>query len=329
MRIKLFALLVFMLTGIHSKSQSISYTIPNGYEENISKGDYKKLVDLSIAVISKRYAIDEVQEGSIRLKPNEDFSIINLHNLIGKCVAVSDKAQWVTVINNHFNSMFSSAQEQKQFNPADFASIRKKLSVRVYTEATMLLRGGIDGFIVRKDLEGTYTVLMLDLPSAFTPVSEQSASIWHKTNQDLFDVALHNIKEVSVEKKTQTFKVNGKELEVSFIVNEDYAASFVLDLEHNAPEMVGEWGTVISIPNKGIAALCKVSKSHPVDFVNFIQGLYSTAENYYTKSDYPVSKQFFWYYKGRFTPVNVTTGANGSVNVIAPVELSKLMTTSD
>jgi uncharacterized protein YtpQ (UPF0354 family) len=327
MQLKVFVLFTFLLLSIHLKGQSVSYTLPKSYEASLAKDDYKKIVDLSVAIISKKYTIDKVQDGSIYLKPNSDFSIINLHNLLGKCTAVNDKTQWTDVITNHFNSMFSSINEQKQLNPNDFESIKKHLSIRVYTEATVQQRGGVDNIIARVDLTGTYSLLMLDLPSAFTPVLKQNSSVWHKSDQELFETALQNIRAVNVEKKTQTVKTNGKDLEVSFVANEDYAASYSLDLARNSPELIGEWGAVVLIPNKGIAALCKVSKSHPIDFVNFIQGLYTTAEKYYTQSDYPISKQFFWYYKGKFTPISVTTDANGSVNVVAPLELSALIAT--
>jgi hypothetical protein len=90
------------ITQLTVSAQKISYNIPGGYESDITKEDYKKLVDISVPIVSKRYTIDHVKDGTIQLKSGQEMEALNLHNLIGKCVAVKDKSKWNDVVRDHF-----------------------------------------------------------------------------------------------------------------------------------------------------------------------------------------------------------------------------------
>jgi hypothetical protein len=95
---------------------------------------------------------------------------------------------------------------------------------------------------------------------------------------------------------------------------------------NNSPELVGEWGSVVAIPNKGLVNICKVSKDKPVDFVKFIQQTKPIVEKSYNEHPQPISNQYFWYYKGLFTKIKTMTDKNGAINVFSPVGLTELMT---
>jgi hypothetical protein len=79
------------------------------------------------------------------------------------------------------------------------------------------------------------------------------------------------------------------------------------------------------MPNKGLVNICKISKDKPVDFVKFIQRTKPLIEKSYQEHEQPISDQFFWYYKGQFTKIDVLTEANGNINVISPSGLTALM----
>lgn len=80
------------------------------------------------------------------------------------------------------------------------------------------------------------------------------------------------------------------------------------------------------MPNKGLVDICKISRDKPVDFVKFIQMTKPLIEKSYQDHEQPIADQFFWYYKGKFTKINVLTDANGSVNVTSPPGMAELMT---
>lgn len=325
MRTLLFIVLT-TITQLSASGQKISYNIPDGYESDITKEDYKKLVDISVPIVSKRYTIDKVKDGTIQLKGGQEMEALNLHNLIDKCVAVMDKSKWNLVIQEHFESLFSSIDEQKKIDPENYESVKKYLSLRMYPSQTVDQRGGVERLVARKDLDGTYTLLMLDLPGAFTSVQRAMFTVWKKDTAEVFKVAQDNINKQQVEKITQQFDIDGTQVEISFLGNENYAASYALDVQSNSPELVGEWGSVVAIPNRGLVNICKISKDKPVDFVKFIQRTKPLIEKSFSEHPQPISSEYFWYYKGKFTKITVLTEANGNINVISPFGLTELMT---
>ena len=263
--------LLFCLFTVASFSQKINYSIPENLKGLVSAEDYKTLVGYSIDEVKKKFSIDHVDSASITITAPNGEQIINLDNLIIQCGGEKDKSKWKAIIQDHFNNLFSAIHNKDKLNMNDYDKMKPYLSIRIYPDAVVAKNGGSANLIVRTDLAGTTTVLMLDLPQAFATVTKSEFEKWHQTQDDAFKIALDNISHKKVEKATKVFEIDGAKIEFNFIENEDYAASCALDLGRNLPEFVGDWGTVIVIPNKGFAAICKVSKSEPLDFVKFIQ----------------------------------------------------------
>jgi len=303
----------------------ISYDIPPGLENAISPDDYHFLVDTSIAVIAERFRIDSVSGGTIRLAKGQELGGFNLDNLILQCAAVKDRTVWPAIIRDHFQKIFSSVEEQQKIDPSNYWSVKPYLSLRIYPQDVIGQHGGPDALVTRVDLEGTYTVLMLDLPGAFTPLAKNVFDGWKRNKADVFRTAQDNVDSQHVEKVSKTTDMQGTQLEVTVLGNEDYAASYALDLGKNSPELVGDWGSAIAIPNKGLVSICKISPGKPADFVKFIQLTYPYIERAYQQHPQRISDQYFWYYQGTFTRIRVETNGDGDINVIAPYGLGQLM----
>lgn len=314
---------LFLFTSLSLSAQKIEYSFPEGYENEISKKDYKFLVKESVKAISKYYKIASVKEGEVELEEGQDFTILNLHNLILRCIEV-ERENWPALINEHFDGMYQSIESQKQLDVSKFETVSDYLSIRIYPESFVMQNGGADNMIVKTHLEGTLSLLMLDLPSAFTPVQKDVFKLWDKSMEEVFDIAQRNVNKQESVKATESFKVKNSTIEVHFLESEDYGASLGLDLENNAPEFLGEWGAVVAIPNKGIINVCKVSKENPVEFVLFIQKFQVVVEQFYQQHSQPVSTDFFWYYKGEFSKITVLN-VNGDLQVISPQGLTQLM----
>lgn len=320
---KLFFVLFLACVQLVAMAQKISYDIPEGYESNISKKDYKTLVDLSMPVVSKRFVIESVKDGTMSLAAGQK---LNLHNLILKCADETDKSEWKEVIENHFRSLFSSMDEEKKIKMEDYQSVKDYLSLRIYPNQYIRDFAQLESLVVRQDLEGTCTVLMLDLPGGFKTIQRSFFTLWKTDSAEVFRVAQNNINKQDIEKQTKTFDIDGSKIEISFLGNEDYAASYALDLLANSPALVGEWGSVIAMPNKGLVNVCRISKDKPLDFVKFIQATKPLIENSFKDHPQGISADYYWYYNRKFKRINVLTGANGQLNVISPMGLTELMT---
>ena len=202
---------------------------------------------------------------------------------------------------------------------------KSKLSLRIYPDEVLVQKGGTDDLVFIIDLPGTKTLLMLDLPNIFVPVQKREFDKWGITVQDAFRIAYENVAKQKIENVTKVFDVDGAKVEFNFLGNEDYAASYALNIATNKPELVGGWGSVVVMPNKGLVVICKISPARPVEFVKFIQRIKPLTDKSYVGHQSPVSKDFFWYYKGKFTTILVNENANGDINVIAPLGLGELM----
>lgn len=205
------------------------------------------------------------------------------------------------------------------------ADYKSKLSLRIYPDEALVQKGGVDSLVFTVDLPGTKTLLMLDLPNIFVPVQRKEFDKWGITARDAFQMAHENVAKRKIENITKVFDVDGAKVEFNFLGNEDYAASYALNIGANKPELVGEWGSVVVIPNRGLVVICKISRDKPLDFVKFIQRIKPLTDRSYIGHQSPVSKHFFWYYKGTFTTITVNETTNGGINVVAPPELGELM----
>lgn len=322
---KLLFILSLLCFTFSASAQKIGYSMPDNFRKDISKKDYRKLVDIAVPVIAKRYTVLEVSNGTVLIAKNEDhMSAFNLDNLVFKCLAVDDRSKWHLVIEEHFNNIFTSIDVQKKIKPKELASIRDYLSFRIYPQEMVEQQGGGEHLVVRIDLEGTITVLMMDLPGAFSPVMKEYFEAWNIGADSAFRIAQANINNHHIEQLTQLFTFEGVPVEVTILAEENYAASILPDLKSGFPQLVGEWGSVIAVPHKAFVELCKVNRDRPFDFVKFIQGTKSVVDQEYMKHPQRISNRFYWYYNGVFHPITVTEN-NGSVNIVAPMELSELM----
>jgi hypothetical protein len=320
----LFCLLSITLA---SAAQKISYDPPPNLPQHLSQDDYKRLVDTSIAVISKKYKVETVEAGSVHIEDDhQKTAVLNLDNLILKCKEEPDRSVWPAIIRDHFDKLFSTIDQQRQLDPTSYEKMKKYLSIRIYQKETVDQRGGTDSLVSRTDLPGTYTLLMLDFPGAFTPVRAAMFARWKVDTADVFRVAQANVDSVNVQKATKPFELGGTQVEITMLGEENYAASYALDLAHNAPELLGEWGCALAMPNKGLVSICKISRDKPLDFVKFIQLTQPFIEKSYQEQPQPISDQYFWYYQGKFIRIETTLDASGHLSVLPPTALTDLMT---
>jgi hypothetical protein len=325
MRTFFLAILACIQTTTFGQRIPITYDIPAGLEKDISPQHYRFLVDTSIDVVEERYQIESVKGGTIQLVKGQQLDALNLDNLILKCAAVKDTTAWPAVIRDHFHRLFKSADEQQKPDPANYYAMRPYLSIRIYPRDVIEQRGGPATLVTRVDLEDTYTVLMLALPDALAPVQKNIFDKWKKDKAEVFRVALDNVDSQTVQKVTKTSDIQGTQLEVTVLTNENTAASYALDLARNSPELVGEWGCAIAIPNNGLVTLCKISRDKPMDFVKYVQLTRDYTERSYQGHPQRISDQYYWYDQGTFTRIPVTTGADGNPDVTVPQGLARLI----
>lgn len=322
MQCKNLFLFIFTFLYLIFPAQKVQYDIPDMLKSEINMDKYKLIVDLAVLEISKHEKVLSVENGIFKTDKHTNYGI---DNLIYKSKDINEKAALNSIIKEHFNALFDSINFSDNLDLKNFEKIRQYLSLRLYPKSYFEEYLNNKNCIYKIDLEDVYTVLMLDLPTAFTNVQREAFESWKKNELEVFSIAQENINKQNVEKVTQTFEFGGTNVQINFIGDETYAASYGLDLIHNSPDFVGNLGAVVAFPNKGIINVCKITNDHPLDFVKFIQGTKSLVKKFHDDHPYPVSTDFFWYYKGKFKKINVFENSDGKIDVTAPNELSDLL----
>ncbi|MCS3529519.1 hypothetical protein [Chryseobacterium sp. JUb7] len=318
-------LFLFFLTFlcIDLSAQQISYIVPENYKNEFNSKNYKAIIDRALLEISHHEKVTSLEDGIIK---TESGFQMGLDNLLYKCKSENDVNVLNNIVKEHVDNLFSSMDLSKSLDLKQFDKVKQYLSIRIYPKEYFEQYIKPENSVYKIDLEGTYTVLMLDLPTAFTNVQRGTMfKFWNKSEQEVFSLAQKNINSQKVNKLTQEFDLGGTKIEVSFIDDETYAGSYALDLINNSKDFVGELGSVVAFPNKGIINICKITKEKPLDFVKFIQGTKGLVQKFHDEHPYPISTDFFWYYNGKFKKIDVNQDIDGKINVISPLELSKLL----
>jgi hypothetical protein len=322
MRTFLLTFITLLQFALNAQETTIYHGIPEGYEDIITDTDYQKLVNYAITAVGKHYDVESVKDGTIILQDNHDHSF-NLHNLIEICASV-DKSEWKTIITDHFDRLIDSMELQNAMDLTDYKSVKQYLTLRIYPKAYVDNNMGLQRCIARTDLEGTYTVLMFDLPHAFSSVNHDLPEIWKKSKEELFRVATDNVNKIEIVKVTEIVQPDGMQFELHLMEEENFAGVYALDLQKNSPEFVGELGSIVSIPNAGFAIIYKIDPKNPAEFADYIRITHSLNQESYTGHSKGVTPDYFWYYKGKFTKVGVREQPDGEFYIVPPDGLTKL-----
>lgn len=268
--------------------------------------------------------VSSIENGEIRLVSLDqgENTIFYIDHVLEKCIDLP-KTTWKKIIQTHFESYFAGLEFHKTLDINNFDLIKPYLSIRIYEE-NFVTDYSDNNWITQKNLEGTTSVLMMDLNTSFTTITRDVFEIWNRSEKELFAIAQQNINQKQKFKHTENFDFRGHNITVNFIQNESLGASMVLDLENNAPEFIGELGTIVAIPNKGFVILSRIMRKNPLEFMLFIQAHIEFVEKAYQQHPQRISPDFFWYYQGKFTQVQINFN-KGEIEILAPMELSDLI----
>jgi len=298
-------------------------------EYNLTDSEYNQIVRLTMDVVADYFVIKEFKDGCIILEPGQEATEVRIHNVVIKCVNIANRTMWPEVVADHFEEVFIALKKHKHTSEEDYESIKDKLSLRIYPAESIAKHGGPSAFVAKIDLEGTYTVLMIDTPKAFMTVPNNDFLRWNKSAEEVFDTARRNVNKMPVETFREEYDFNGEPLTVFFIGNEDCAASHILDLANNQPLMVGELGAIVAVPNKGLATVFRMEKPYEGEeiFLNMARHIQSTiqfVQNEHAKQGHPVSDNFYWYFNGSFSTIKVSF-ENEAIVINPPKALSDII----
>ena len=198
----------------------------------------------------------------------------------------------------------------------DFEKASKYLAVRIYQQDFM---GSfkLEELVHRKDLEGTVTVLVLDLPDSVESVLNTNIEKWNKQPEELFILAFDNLKE--------KFKREAERMENNFLKlsGEDiFVTSEALFFERNK-DSIGKFGSIFCIPNRD--TLVAVAIDSDLDVEVGLQLMIPFAENTFDQSeDMAITRHIFWHYEGKNELIYTYYGLN-RLKYVLPADLAEMV----
>jgi hypothetical protein len=217
-----------------------------------------------------------------------------LLNLAQVCNQSPDK-EWPEHIRGHFDAMARSEQEHAQLEAqmGDFAAIRERLGVRLGPPDMPR-----DLMIWREDIPGVLSYIVIDLPSSMVTVNGDALSRWGISSQQLFDMALENLRKQGRPDVTR-FEME-KDLALAALLGDSFfTASQALLLAENT-DLVGPQGSLVAVPHRH-ALLCYPIRD--LNVLRVVHVLWTMAQGMHKEGPGSISGNIYWYFEGKFTAI--------------------------
>lgn len=296
---------------------AIDRKLPQQYEHLIDQMQYTTLLNICLEVLGKQGTVQSVTDGTIKMGNwGEHKEIhISLDNLVRKCKN-ADAAEWEEIITLHF-SKFPTNEAALNYIYKDYEFAGKLLKILIKPNGSF--RKIEDQLIYRVDFPGTQSYLVIDFDDKFHFVNSQHINEWEQSINDLFLDALAN----TAEEKMEIARIDlDEESEVFAFFSGDYAASYMIDLQQNAPFAVGEMGAIVVIPTKGAAFAYPINDERIMEFIASFNPL---IEKIYNEDEYPITDDYYWYYNGKYEQFPVQTDEKNHSFITIPDRLIILL----
>ena len=262
----------------------------------------------------------EVHGHTISIDLNQaEAGKLGLTNVSEKCKHC-DPSDWPQVVADHFDALWEGQGEQEDLRKKirDYSAIEPLLAVRLYPEDHVEVVHEGDG-VHREDLEGTVSVLVFDLPHVAVNVRPEDAAHWNKTDQELFDVGLSNVRS-NTRPENDEEEVGPGVVVKTLFGDSFYIATLALMLD-DYPDYVGTYGSLLAVPVRD-QLLC-----HPIEDVSVtdaMDAMFPAVRDTYEEGPGSVSPHLYWYDRGKFIAlVAEDKGCAWSVRV--PEEFQRLL----
>jgi hypothetical protein len=222
---------------------------------------------------------------------------LGLLNLAQMC-ARNEPKDWAEIISDHFRTLEKSYSEQKVLDERidDFARVAELLAVRLWPEQYLTDLGERNKILHRKELPGTISALVFDLPSSIRNVTPEEVKSWGKSETELFRIGLANVMENCIPDVSDQDLGDGITLTL-FSDESFFVASHALLLEEH-PDCIGSFGTLVGIPHRHVMLAFPIQDRRVLQAIPMMIPIIAGMER-----DGPgsISPFLYWYKDGDFT----------------------------
>ncbi len=220
---------------------------------------------------------------------------MGLKNLAQLC-SQNNLSEWPNLVANHFDAALKSIMETDEIlkRIERYDQVENILAVRIWSDKSLEVFGE-DKTVYRRDVEGTITVLVYDLPTGIVNVPPQKSEKWGKLQTELFNKAIANIRANFKPQITQETLAEGLQVWV-FSGDNSYVASHILLMEHY-PNCSGQYGSLVAIPHRHVILCYPISSVEVVKAINQLIPLIRKME---AQGPGSITSNLYWFHKGVF-----------------------------
>ena len=214
-------------------------------------------------------------------------NVLGLSNLLQLCRSRPREA-WAGAVKHHFDVAFDvkdgkTAEELSQ----DWALAREHVKLRLYQRDNLP-----DVPLVTWEIaDGLVAVLTFDLPETVISVRLEDREQWGVTDDDLYDVALANVRAEGLLPTKDIELGERASLQLLEGGTTFFAASHALFIEDYADGDLGRYGIILAMPQRHVVLLHRV---HDLRVVRVIEAMIVTATNMYVDGPGSISSDLYW-----------------------------------
>ena len=221
--------------------------------------------------------------------PPGQYGVVNLAQV---CNQVPDE-QWPQRIADHFDALAAAAKDHEKFNvrEAAFEQVKEMLAVRIGDKESLPL----DKMLFRRDLPGTISYLVFDLPNSVESVPPELPQKWGKDVDELFALALANVKR-SANPSVEEVEIQPGITFTAYSGDSFFTASFALML-NDLQGATGPHGALVAIPHRHMLLFHRIDNA---DAIFAVQHLGVLAINLDEQGPGSISPRLYWHRDGQF-----------------------------
>lgn len=290
--------------------------MPEEYASLINQDQYQKVLEMAEAYLNRKGTVVKIEPGMITVKMSDGQEVqCGLDNLI-RIVAQQEEEEWFETIGQHFDRIQANIYTEPL--KMDWEEARQYLKTRVYPESFghPEIRKQM---VYKTDFEGTFTNLILDYQGRFHLLTKRMVARWDQPLETLFSIAQENINAEEI-KLTKGETEDGTELYCFF--SGDFSASYLVDFQTNAYFCVGEYGTLVALPTKGVGICIPLNDRFVLERVKFLAPL---VNQFYQKDPGHITNKFYWFYEGSFLRFRYEAEKEDKIMIRLPYKLEELL----
>ena len=281
-----------------------------------------------LAAIASFYRARGVQfelspQGAVVFPDEPTRGEMHIGNILARCQGV-DASEWDAIVEDHLMNIEIWWEQEKLIADRldDFEFISQHLGVQLWPEE-MRDEFGVRGTVMRQDVPGALTTLVLDLPTALRTLRRSEIEAWDQPEATLFDMGIERVRR-AVTPKLDAIDVGlTKPILVARAEPPEDTFVSVFSLTPEAlPEVMGPFGALLGAPCRDVVVAHPLhDKSGPMA----IPQMAAMLQQAVSTRPYAISASI-WHHdvNGLVTPIGYEI-ADGTMTVKVPPMFQELL----